>query len=161
MSTGYNCVCPGGICPHIMSIEPGSITKGTVVKILDYGAIVRLDASTTGLIHISEITESYVQNVRDYLNENDEVTVRVLRFGNKGRYELSIKQCEAKPEMKPEKLEAVVSGGRRTQDAQHSDFHSAHSKIPSFEDKLSHFLKESDERLHELRRGVEGKRKKR
>ena len=76
-----------------MAIEIGTTLKGTVVKVADYGAIVRLPEGQSGLIHISEIANAYVRDIREYLNENDQVAVKVLRLNDKGRYELSVKQC--------------------------------------------------------------------
>src|SRR5512133_1443964 len=89
-------------------IEIGSTVEGTVVKLADYGAIVRLAGGKMGLVHISEVTDAYVRDVREYFRENDRVIVKVLKLNNKGRYELSTKQAEApppvpRPEREPEK----------------------------------------------------------
>ena len=93
-----------------MTIEPGSIVNGVVVKIAEFGAIVRLGGGNTGLIHISEIADTFVRDVRDHLCEEDEVTVKVLRVNNKGRYELSLKQCELKPAPVQERKELAHAG---------------------------------------------------
>jgi len=142
-----------------MTIELGSIVKGTVVKIADYGAIVRLGGGKTGLVHISEIADTFVRDVRDYLCEEDEVMVKVLRLNNKGRYELSVKQCEVQPPPRSESREPVHAAARpvaREQFERHSP--PEPRPLATFEDRLSRFLKDSEQRQHDLKRNTESKR---
>jgi len=141
-----------------MTFELGSTVKGTIVKIVNYGAIVRLPRGDTGLVHISEIADAYVRDVRDYLQEGEEVTVKILRLDTKGRYDLSIKQCGANAD-KSSRLVATRNIGSE----QHSEkrFYTEASRAKpnvSFEDRLSRFLKDSEERLHDLKRNIEAKR---
>jgi S1 RNA binding domain protein len=98
--------------PDPMTIEPGAIVTGTVVKIADFGAIVRLGGGKSGLIHISEIADTFVRDVRDFLAEEDEVTVKVLRVNNRGRLELSLKQCDAKPSPRPDSRQLAAAGSQ-------------------------------------------------
>jgi S1 RNA binding domain protein len=145
--------------PDQMTIELGSTVKGTVVKIADYGAIVRLGGGKTGLVHISEIADAFVRDVRDYLCEDDEVTVKVLRLNNKGRYELSMKQCEAQLPPRSERREPVHAASHpvaREQFEQHSP--PEPRPLATFEDRLSRFLKDSEQRQHDLKRNTESKR---
>ena len=73
-------------------IEVGSILEGRVSGITKFGAFVDLGNNQTGLIHISEVADSYVNDVNDYLKENDMVRVKVIGAdGNK--IGLSIKQA--------------------------------------------------------------------
>jgi len=142
-----------------MTIEIGSTVKGTVVKIADYGAIVRLTAGKTGLIHISEIADAFVRDVRDYLTEEDEVTVKVLRLNNKGRYELSIKQCDVKVSPREERREPVHAAAAAPVRQERPIYTPPPPKPPmTFEDRLSRFLKDSEERQHDLKRNIESKR---
>lgn len=152
-------VFSGGIPPIAMTVSIGDTVKGTVVKIVDYGAIVRLPGGITGLIHISEIADAYVRDVREYLNENDEVAVRVLRLNAKGRYDLSIKQCTEQPnESAEEKTLARASVRQRPRQEPRIPVRSAPAVPVSFEDRLSRFLKDSEERQHDLRRNIDAKR---
>ncbi len=140
-----------------MTIEVGSIISGTVVKISDYGAIVRLDEGATGLIHISEIADAYVRDVRDYLSENDQVTVKVLRLNNKGRYELSMKQNGGSAPR--EQRRELVTAARASAPERAVTAEAPPPRGPvSFEDKLSRFLKDSEERQGDLKRNIEAKR---
>ena len=122
----------------------GAVLDGIVVKVVDYGAIVKLENGKLGLIHISEIADCYVRDVRDYFSEQDRVRVKVLRRNDKGRYELSTKRVT------PDEL--VVQAQRPTP---------PRSEARSLDEMISRFMKESQERLLDLKRSTEAKRKKR
>lgn len=116
-----------------MAVVVGSIVEGTVTGITHFGAFVQLPSGETGLVHISEIADTFVRDVRDYLKEQDKVRVKILSFDGKNKIGLSIKQ-------------ALPPSERRSYSRQ------------SFEDKLSRFMKDSDEKLSELRRSTESRR---
>jgi S1 RNA binding domain protein len=118
-----------------MAVETGAIVEGTVVKITPYGAFVELPDGRSGLVHIREIADVYVKDVRDYLKEQEKVKVKVLGLNERGKLDLSVKQA-----LTPEERAAR-----------------ARSKT-SFEDKLKAFMKESEERLLDLKRNTEAKR---
>jgi S1 RNA binding domain protein len=118
-----------------MDLEPGSIVEGTVVKITNYGAFVELPDGKSGLVHISEIADTYVRDVRDYLKEHDRVKVKILGVNEKGKLDLSVKQA-----LSPEERQARAKAKS------------------SFEEKLKAFMKESEERLLDLKRNTEAKR---
>lgn len=139
-----------------MTIELGSIVKGTVVKIADYGAIVRLGGGKTGLVHISEIADTFVRDVRDYLCEDDEITVKVLALNNKGRYELSVKQCEIELPSRNGSREPAQPAPRAV--ARDDPPPEPRPSRSTFEDRLSRFLKDSEQRQHDLKRHNDSKR---
>jgi S1 RNA binding domain protein len=118
-----------------MSLDAGTILEGIVVKITHYGAFVELPDGKSGLVHISEIADTYVKDVRDYLKEQERVKVKVLGYNDKGKLDLSVKQA----------LDASERQARIRAKA-------------SFDDKLAKFLKESEERLLDLKRNTEAKR---
>ena len=107
-----------------MSLEAGTILEGVVVKITHYGAFVELPDGKSGLVHISEIADTYVKDVRDYLKEQERVKVKVLGYNDKGKLDLSVKQ-------------ALDPAERQSR---------ARAKA-SFDEKLAKFMKESEERL--------------
>jgi polyribonucleotide nucleotidyltransferase len=72
-------------------VEVGRVYEGTVLKLLDFGAIVSVLPGKDGLLHISQIAEERVKNVGDYLKEGQSVRVKVLEADEKGRLRLSMK----------------------------------------------------------------------
>nr|WP_198034522.1 polyribonucleotide nucleotidyltransferase [Halomonas sp. 1513] len=72
--------------------EIGKLYMGKVVRIADFGAFINIMPGTDGLVHISQIVPERVNDVRDFLNEGDEVIVKVLDIDNRNRVKLSIKE---------------------------------------------------------------------
>jgi len=80
-------------------VEIGRVYDGTVLKLLDFGAIVQLLPGKDGLLHISQISHERVNNVSDHLKEGQVVKVKVLEADEKGRVRLSMKAVkDAAPE---------------------------------------------------------------
>lgn len=127
-----------------MSIVVGAILEGVVTGITPFGAFVELPGGVTGLVHISEVADAYVKDVKDYLKEQDKIKVKVINIDPKGKIGLSIKQANAQGPGGPR------GGGRR-------DRFQRPVQV-SFEDKLAKFMKESDEILSEFKRSTDAKR---
>ncbi len=134
-----------------MSIEVGSKLSGKVTGITHFGAFVLLPGGVTGLVHISEISNSYVKDIHDHLKVNDEVTVKVINVDNDGKIGLSIRQAE-------ENAPAERPSGFNNRPPRHGGGHGGGSRQSgggmrqTFEDKMSRFMKDSEERLQALRR---------
>ncbi len=120
-----------------MDFTIGSIVEGKVSGITNFGAFVLLPNGTTGLVHISEIARTYVKDIKDCLNENDTVRVKILSIEGT-KIALSIKQAVA--EETPRRVSASQNANA------------------SFEDKLAHFMKDSNEKLITLKRHQEGRK---
>jgi S1 RNA binding domain protein len=121
-----------------MTLQTGSILEGTVVNITNFGAFVEVDGKT-GLVHISEVSDTYVKNIRDHLKEKDKVKVKVISVDDNGKISLSIKQAAPiKKSVRPVEI----------------DWNQDRSKgaTSNFEDRLSKFLKESEEKVQELKK---------
>ncbi|HHU50024.1 MAG: S1 domain-containing RNA-binding protein [Caldicoprobacterales bacterium] len=128
-----------------MSVEVGQILEGTVSGITNFGAFVELGEGKTGMVHISEIADAYVKDINAYLKINDKVKVKVLSIDEKGKISLSVRQA------------AVVKKSTRPADVDWSkEFQD--SKGGSFEEVLSKFMKDSEERLLDIKRNRESKR---
>ncbi len=112
--------------------EVGEILEGTISKLMDYGAIVRLDSGESGMVHISQVDRNYVRDIRDHVHEEDRVTVKVIAIKDDGKIDLSIKQADPNYEEAPPERR----GGRD----------------PEFEKKLKKFMSQSNERLVDLKR---------
>jgi len=181
-----------------MAIEVGAKLEGKVTGITHFGAFVDLSGGVTGLVHISEIADNYVKDVKDHLKLEDVVTVKVINVDKDGKIGLSIKQAIDRPEgsVPPQRERGPSSGGggfnrdrgpsgggggfnrdRGPSGGGGGGFNRgpggggggggrpfksqsgkpAYGK-PSFEDKMSRFLKDSEERISSLKKNTEGKR---
>ena len=133
-----------------MALKIGSIASGKVQSVMPFGAFVSLPDNKSGLVHISEITNEYVENINDYVKVGETVSVKVLDIDKSGKISLSIKKA------KPKAQDAEKSVGRiRPADIDWSD---NSEKDLSFEDKLSKFKKDADEKMLALKRSNESKR---
>lgn len=122
-----------------MSAAVGEIVEGIVTGITGFGAFIQLPNGQTGLVHISEVADAFVHDVRDHLKQGDQVKVKILSVNENGsKIALSIKQAQ----------EGYVPG------------RSSRRRVMSnsFEDKLGRFMKESEERQSDLRRKANAKR---
>ena len=124
-----------------MTLMAGNILEGTVVNITNFGAFVEIEGKT-GLVHISEVAHGYVEDINDVLKVQDAVKVKVLSVDG-SKIGLSIRQTQEKPQVEERRPE------RRVQSRQSAE---------SFEAKMKSFLRDSNERLHDLKRNTEGKR---
>jgi len=121
-----------------VEIVSGNIYEGKVVRLKPFGAIVILPDNSQGLVHISHISNSYVQNVDDHLAVGDLVHVKVLTNDKaSGKISLSMKDVE-QPELMQEREAAIEYEQRR--DRNRSEGGS------TFEEKFKEWLKASNER---------------
>ena len=138
-----------------MAIELGSVVEGKVTRIMNFGAFVELEEKKVGLIHISEIADEYVNSVSDFLKEGDTVKAKVISIDSSGKIALSIKKAKQPPAQEADKNNFRAPKGKP---AGRGDFRQNRQLSASFEDKLSKFLKDSDERLTDLKRKTDSKR---
>lgn len=145
-----------------MALAIGAKVTGKVTGIKDFGAFVDLGDGQSGLVHISEISAGYVKDIHDVLKVGDTVTVKILTIKD-GKVGLSIKQ--ANPET------AAASQSHHAPSHRGAPTNHQHQARPSrgalprhngghgdFDDLMSGFLKESEDRLSSLRKNTEGKR---
>ena len=130
-----------------MAIEVGSVVEGKVTRITNFGAFVELEDDVSGLIHISEVANEYVNDVGDFLHEGETVQAKVVSIDANGKVALSLKRMKP-PVQEAEKTARVVNKPKPNN----------RRLSASFEDKLSKFLKDSDERLTDLKRKTDSKR---
>lgn len=138
-----------------MVLEPGKIVTGKVTGISPFGAFISLGEGKTGLVHISEVALTYVKNVSDFLKENDEVKVKIISIDDSGKVSLSIKQAllEERKKNAPEKPQRVPKTERVDWSKK------PESSAPmSFEEMMNKFKQTSDEKMQDLKRGMESKR---
>lgn len=159
-----------------MEFGVGSILDGKVTGITKFGAFVSLPEGRSGLVHISEIAYSYVNEVSEHLKEGQEVKVKVIGIDQSNRINLSIKQVTPPPQraprpnfnrnneggQRPERREGGYNNNNGTQqqrpyrsnntESRPAGFVRPAPKEPTdFEDKLKQFMQSSDSKLSELR----------
>ncbi|GGE09339.1 general stress protein [Marinithermofilum abyssi] len=111
-------------------LAEGSVVSGEVVAIKPFGAFVKLESGETGLVHISQISNKFVEKVEDELNVGDTIKAKVLSIDSSGKISLSIK---ALSDDRPR-------GGNRRGRGGPGDF----------EDMMKKWMKSSEERLSAL-----------
>jgi len=136
-----------------MAIELGSKLEGKVTGITHFGAFVLLPGGETGLVHISEIADSYVRDINEHLKINDPVTVKVINLDN-NKIGLSIRQAVDRPASeRPERPERPFNNNRdRGGPRGRAGSGGFGGGRPTFEDKMGRFMKDSEERLQALKR---------
>lgn len=135
-----------------MSIEVGGKLSGKVSGITHFGAFIDLGEGKTGLVHISEVSNSYVKDINDVLSIGDTVEVKVMSVGDDGKIGLSIRRLQEDTAPKREERPRAPRKEYRKPTVQSSQ------KKQSFDDLMSEFMKESEDRLLSLKRNTEGKR---
>lgn len=128
-----------------MSLEVGAILEGKVKGITNFGAFVELPEGKTGMVHISEVAKTYVNNIRDYLKENQTVKVKVIGISDEGKISLSIKKAL---EHEPRPQKAPPFSGKPAD----VDFSSKKDSGMSFESMMLRFKQSSDEKISTLKR---------
>lgn len=124
-------------------ITIGQITEATVTGLKDFGAFVVLQNGETAMVHISQVSNTYVKNIHEYLSEGQEVKVKVIAIDEKGRISLSMKQAQ---ENKPNKVKNIGY----TQKAQDKN-------EMNFEDMMLKFKQSSDEKMNALKKSSASK----
>ncbi|MBQ6432262.1 MAG: S1 RNA-binding domain-containing protein [Oscillospiraceae bacterium] len=106
-----------------MEFTVGTVLDGKVKTITSYGAFIQLPENRTGMVHISEVSASFVSDIRKHLTEGQTVRVKIIGVDEAGRIKLSVKRAQEKPPAPKEKAPLT------------------------FEEKLKQFMSESDSKL--------------
>ncbi|MCL2034427.1 MAG: S1 RNA-binding domain-containing protein [Oscillospiraceae bacterium] len=136
-----------------MQLEVGSIVEGKVTSITKFGAFVELPGGKTGMVHISEISPTYVKEISDHLTENQVVKVKILSINNDGKISLSIKKC-----MDPVQPPARKPGFSRNENRGWQPKKTIPQENMTFEDMMSKFKQTSEDKMSDLKRGNEVRR---
>ena len=146
----------------MQQLEIGKIYNGKVKGITQYGAFVDIDGGGTGMVHISEIANTFVNEIRDHLTENQEVKVKVIGVNEAGKVSLSIKKAvendQAAPATPRQHQKRAGDGG---QNRSRANVWEPKKQQPvsemSFEDMMSRFKQTSEERQCDLKRSTDRK----
>ncbi len=128
-----------------------SIVDGTVMSVKPFGVFVAIGNDESGLVHISELSNAYVKDANEIVKIGDKVKVKVIRIDDDGKISLSMKRAEPVPVEKPK-----PHRGSARPDAY--DWTARPTEELSFEDRLSRFKHESEEKIRDSKRRMENKR---
>ena len=147
-----------------MEFGVGSVLEGKVTGITKFGAFVSLPEGKSGLVHISEIAYSYVNDVKDHLKEGQEVKVKVIGIDENGRINLSIKKAQPQEPRQPRQERREGGFAPRQPRFQRSSAPRGRvqqaPKDPStmsFADKLKAFMSDSESRQADVRHATDRK----
>lgn len=163
-----------------MQLEVGKIVEGKVTGITKFGAFVELEPGTVGMVHISEVAPTYVNDISEHLTTGQQVTVKVLAINEDGKISLSIKKA-----MKPAPQKDFSNREHSKSNYQNRDnkdsgrnnrnhnyqksngngynnpasYAKPAQKATSFEDMLSKFMQSSDEKISDIKKARETSRR--
>lgn len=171
-----------------MQLEVGKIYEGKVTGITKFGAFIELEKGVTGMVHISEVANTYVSEIKDHLTEGQTVKVKLLSLGDNGKISLSIKKALPAPERKQnprgqrgERADGTRNGSRSDEPRRSAPQQRKQraerpqqdlSKFPppeydvrttsddaDFEDMIAKFKASSEERFSDLKHVMDNKRR--
>lgn len=131
-----------------MAFQVGDIVEGKITGIKPFGAFVALPDHKNGLVHISEVSYEFVQDLSTVLSEGQTVQVKVMSIAPDGKIALSIKRTVERPPRAPRNDTGRVWQPRRTE----------RPAEMSFEDMMARFKSQSEEKISDLKRVTEARR---
>jgi len=155
-------------------VKVGDMVEAEITKITDFGAFVKFGSGKKGLIHISQVSDSYVKKVEDHLKMGDKVKAKVMKISPDGKIDLTLKSGAPRKDDSGGRQQGGSrpyrgdQGGSRRPGSRDNSFRENMSSSPdgksfrtsAFEDKLKGFLEESGERQSDLKKHVEAKQPK-
>ena len=137
-------------------LEIGAIVEGKVTGLTAFGAFVSLPDGKSGMVHISEVSNSFVKDIKDFLKEGQDVKVKVVNITDEGKISLSIKKADETPKEhtpRPKRNDRPRNNNNvwQGQPKQQND------SAMSFEDMMARFKQVSDEKMTDLKRSTDSK----
>ena len=150
-----------------MQLEVGEIYEGKVTGITKFGAFVSFEGGQTGMVHISEIAPTFVNEIHDFVSEGQTVKVKVLSISDEGKISLSMKK--ALPPEEQHRSRRPAQGPKKPRQPRPEpqpgpgrpgdfEWQGRRNDSGSFEDMMSRFKQTSDEKMSDLKRGNEPRR---
>ena len=147
-----------------MGLAVGEILEGKITGITKFGAFVALPEGKSGMVHISEVANSYVSDIKDFVKIEDAVRVKVINIDDQGRINLSIKRAQEQPrtEQAQPKAEFRPRTERRPQQPRNFAPQQRENKqrdpgSMTFEDRLKMFMADSESRMADIRHNTDRK----
>lgn len=137
-------------------LEIGAIVEGKVTGLTAFGAFVSLPDGKSGMVHISEVSNSFVKDIKEFLKEGQDVKVKVVNITDEGKISLSIKKADETPKEytpRPKRNDRPRNNSNVWQGQPKQQSESA----MSFEDMMARFKQVSDEKMTDLKRSTDSK----
>ncbi len=132
-----------------MELAVGTVLEGKVTGITKFGAFVTLPEGKSGMVHISEVANTYVSDIKDHLTEGQEVRVKVISIDELGRIGLSIKKALPQAPRRPVSRDSSFSDGKKSSQQNRGNL--------TFEDKLKMFMQDSESKMSDLKGHIDKK----
>ncbi len=136
-------------------LEVGAIYEGKITGLTAFGAFVSLPDGKSGMVHISEVSNSFVKDIKDFLKEGQDVKVKVVGISDEGKVSLSIRKAEEAP--KRENSRPVRKNERPARANVWQGQPKQNKEAMSFEDMMARFKQVSDEKMTDLKRNSDSK----
>ena len=144
-----------------MELTVGAVLEGKVKSITNFGAFIALPENKTGMVHISEVANTYVSDIRTFLTEGQDVKVMVISLDN-GKVNLSMKRLEPKPQRDNSRPNFRANNNGAPANREGSAPRQSRPAAPAtppapktadqlFEERLKQFMTESDSKLSSLK----------
>ncbi len=136
-----------------MQLKVGDIVEGKISAITSFGVFADIGDGKSGMVHISEVARTYVNDIHDHVKENDIVKMKVLTIAEDGKISLSIKRA-----LPPEKKEGDFVRKPKQRQPSEQKIDSTYTWTPkksesaSFEEMMNRFKQTSDEKFSDLKR---------
>lgn len=147
-----------------MALGVGEILEGRVTGLTKFGAFVSLPEDKVGMVHISEVSTTYVKDIGDFLEKGQTVKVKVLSIDENGKISLSLKQVPENAEIVQKAEDDHRDNGehRERKRSAPNVWQGQKSKYSdkqdlTFEEMMSQFKQQSDDKLTDLKRATESK----
>ena len=129
-----------------MELAVGRIVEGKITGITNFGVFVDLGDNTTGMVHISEVASTYVNDINEFVKQNDVVKMKVLNISDDGKISLSIKRAAEQPKRERRETATVQKPDNSFVWTQKK------SEPASFEEMMNRFKQTSEEKFSDLKR---------
>ncbi len=139
-------------------LEIGEIVEGKITGLTSFGAFVSLPDGKSGMVHISEVSSSFVKDIKDFLKEGQTVKVKVVSVNEDGKISLSIRKAEPPAENERPKAQRQSRADRpQRANVWQGQPKTQPKEAMSFEDMMARFKQVSDEKMTDLKRSNEGR----
>ena len=132
-----------------MQLSVGQIVEGRVTGITNFGVFVDLGEGKSGMVHISEVAQTYVNNIRDHVTEGDTVQVKIINIAEDGKIALSIKKALEQKNGRPQ---SPAKKPKPHFNDSFSSFGAPKAEPDSFEEMMNRFKQNSEDKFSDLKR---------